>query len=260
MSVNSYLVNRASSAVLSGAEKASISVSLTTLQNRLASYFVLDGDGLTSHFPFGSFTRGTILPRRDDSSSDVDYMIVFEKGGLAPQSYLDRLKRFVEKRYSTSEIYQSSPTIVLELNHIKFDLVPALSGYWGAEYRIPKGSKEWRDTTPNDFNRSLETVNKANNYLVKPAIRLAKIWNSSNGDVFDSYSFEKWIAERSFWFCHNLRDYLFKIFDGLNESYNYAAWRNERIRRAKGIVAKVRELETLYGFLAEAEVKKLIPE
>ncbi|MFV8635809.1 hypothetical protein [Ralstonia pseudosolanacearum] len=42
-------------------------------------------------------------------------MVVFSDSGATPQTYLNRLKIFVEKRYGSSEIYQSSPTIVLEL-------------------------------------------------------------------------------------------------------------------------------------------------
>src|SRR5690606_40140815 len=58
-------------------------------------------------------SRGTILPRSMDEQSDIDYMVVFSDGSATPQTYLNRLKTFVEKRYGSSEIYQSSPTIVL---------------------------------------------------------------------------------------------------------------------------------------------------
>lgn len=259
MSVLSYLQARASSAVLSSSENASIATSIATLQSRLDGYFNREGDRLSSHFKFGSSTRGTILPRRDDSYSDIDYMIVFEKGGFAPLTYLDRLRAFVEKRYSSSEIYQSNPTIVLELNHIKFDLVPALHR-WGSTYRIPDRAGSWQDTAPNDFNATLEAANKINAYLVKPTVRLAKIWNAANGYVFDSYAFEKWIAGRMFLFCSNQRDYLFAVFDELSATQP-TQWRNEKIARAKQIVAKVREFEkNLMPANAEAEVKKLIPE
>jgi tRNA nucleotidyltransferase (CCA-adding enzyme) len=128
MTVNSYLTSRASSAVLSTAEQTSINTSISTLQTRLNSYF---GTDLTNHFRFGSSTRGTILPRKMDADSDIDYMIVFKEGGFTPQTYLNRLRKFVDTYYSTSEVKQSSPTITLELNHIKFDLVPALSNVWG---------------------------------------------------------------------------------------------------------------------------------
>lgn len=123
MSVLTYLTNTASNAELSSTEQSSISTSITTLQTRMALHF--DSGVIKQHFRFGSSTRGTILPRSLDEKSDIDYLVVFNENNATPQTYLNRLKSFVEKRYGSSEIYQSSPTIVLELNHIKFDLVPA---------------------------------------------------------------------------------------------------------------------------------------
>lgn len=127
MSVLSYLQKRASDGVLSGDEKTSVNTSISTLKSRLGYHFT---SGLKEHFRFGSSTRDTILPRSMDEHSDIDYMVVFSEGGYAPQTYLDRLRRFVDAYYSTSEVKQSSPTIVLQLNHIKFDLVPALAELW----------------------------------------------------------------------------------------------------------------------------------
>lgn len=257
MSVLSYLERRASEAVLSSGETSSISTSVSTLQSRLNSYF---GNNLSSHFKFGSQTRGTILPRAMDDHSDVDYMIVFSEGGYTPQTYLDRLRKFVEKYYSTSSIKQSSPTIVLELNHIKFDLVPALNGYWTGSYQIPNGTSAWRDTNPNDFNATLTAKNNAELYKIKPTIRLAKFWNAKVGYVYDSYGFEKWIVEQSYYGITNQRDYLFRVFEALSLPTD-SQWRKDRVERAKDIVAKVRQYERDdMPYTAESEVKKLIPE
>lgn len=127
MSVNSYLSDCASNLVLSTNEKDSINTSINTLETRLNSYF---GSDIEEQFKFGSYTRVTILPRKVDENSDVDYMIVFDNSNnYKPQTFLDRLKRFAETKYSTSEIYQSSPTIVLELNKIKFELVLIVGGH-----------------------------------------------------------------------------------------------------------------------------------
>ncbi|MGG5811660.1 SMODS domain-containing nucleotidyltransferase [Falsiroseomonas sp. CW058] len=257
MSVLSYLQNRASNAVLSSDERSSIATSTSTLQGKLLRHF--PGE-LSEHFRFGSFTRDTILPRKMDEHSDIDYMIVFKEGGYTPQTYLDRLKRFVSTYYTTSEVYQSNPTIVLELNHIKFELVPALKRQWSSGYQIPNGPGSWQDTDPNDFNQSLENANKNNSYLIKPTIRLAKFWNAENGYVFDSFSFERWIMNQSYWSSINQRDYLFAVFDNLNLYSVNEQWRRDRIERAKKIVAKVRELERDdMPHSAEAEIKKLIP-
>lgn len=258
MSVLSYLQTRASNAVLATTERSSIATSISTLQTRLKSYFPTE---LTEHFRFGSSTRDTILPRSMDEHSDIDYIIVFKDSGYTPQTYLDRIKRFVNYYYSSSEIYQSSPTIVLELNHIRFDLVPALKDAWGSGYQIPDGSGGWQSTNPNDFNQALENANKTNAYLLKPNIRLAKFWNADSRYVYDSFSFEKWIMGQSFWGVSNQRDYLFTMIDNL-VTYNVSEqWRRDKIERAKKIVAKVRELERdEMPYSAEAEIKKLIPE
>ncbi len=256
MSVLGYLQTRASQAVLSGTEQASINTSISTLSNRLISWF---GTGVSLHFRFGSSTRGTILPRAMDDRSDIDYMVVFADGGYTPQTYIDRLRKFAETYYSTSDIKQSSPTIVLQLNHIKFDLVPALANSWTGSYRIPDGTGAWRDTNPNDFNAALSAKNQAELSLIKPTIRLAKFWNAKAGYVFDSYLFEKWIVDQSFTFAMNQKSYLFTVFDNLWENQN-TQWRNERIRRAKEIVANVRQYEKDdMPVNAEIEVKKLIP-
>ncbi len=257
MSVLSYLEKRASEAVLSSNENSSISTSIATLQSRLNTHF---GADVSEHFKFGSQTRGTILPRAMDEQSDVDYMIVFKDGGYTPQTYLDRLKRFVEKYYSTSSIKQTSPTITLELNHIKFDLVPALKGYWTGTYQIPNGTSAWRDTNPNDFNSTLTAKNNAELYKIKPTIRLAKFWNAKAGYVYESFGFEKWIVDQSYYLITNQRDYLFRVFEALSLPTD-TQWRKDRVQRAKDIVANVRKYESDdMPYTAEAEVKKLIPE
>lgn len=206
MTVNSYLVSRASNAVLSSAEQVSINTSISTLGTRLARHF---GADLVSHFRFGSSTRGTILPRKMDESSDIDYMIVFKNLNFTSQTYLNRLRTFAQSYYSSSEIKQSSPSITLELNHIKFDLVPALGKVWGGGYQIPSRQNGWIDTNPNDFNDKLVAKNTSNNFLIKPTIRLMKFWNAINGYVFDSYLLEKWIVDQSYFLATGQRDYLF---------------------------------------------------
>jgi hypothetical protein len=256
MSVVSYLVNRASEEVLSDVEKQSVNTSVATLATRMSSNF---GTSLSEQLRFGSSTRGTILPRSMDGHSDIDYMVVFADSGHTPQTYLDRVKRFAEKYYYSSDIKQSSPTIVLELNHIKFDLVPALKSYVG--YKIVGGAGAWQETNPNDFNATLTSKNNGELSKIKPTIRLVKLWNAKNGYLFDSYELEKWIVNLSFSLCINQTQYLFNVFDNLNPYNETVQWRRDRIERAKQIVDKVREHErNELPISAELEVKKLIPE
>lgn len=255
MSVLSFLTNTASSAVLTATEQSSIATSVTTLHTRMSLHF--DSGAIAQHFRFGSSTRGTILPRSMDEQSDIDYMVVFSEGSATPQTYLNRLKAFVEKRYGSSEIYQSSPTIVLELNHIKFDLVPA-TRTWLGELQIPNGAGGWMSTYPNDFNETLDAKNKENKSLIKPTIRLFKYWNATAGFPFQSYEMEKWVCGLSFWFVANQKDYFFAVIENLTTSTSYSQRVNNELTRAKNIVANVRryEKDEMPG-TAENEIKKL---
>lgn len=256
MLVLSFLTDTASNAVLSSAEQASITTSISTLQKRIGLHFA--SGVIKQHFRFGSSTRGTILPRSMDERSDIDYMIVFSENNATPQTYLNRLKTFVEKYYSSSEIYQSSPTIVLELNHIKFDLVPATLT-WLGELQIPDSSGGWMTTNPNDFNATLEVKNKEHKSLIKPTIRLFKYWNATAGFPFrSSFEMEQWVCGLNFWYLANQKDYFFAVIDNLSTSSSYAQWVNDEITRAKNIVAKVKQYEKdEMPASAETEIKKL---
>lgn len=215
---------------------------------------------MSVHFKFGSQTRDTNLPRAMDEHSDVDYMIVFKDGGYTPRTYLDRLKRFVGKYYPPSSVKQTDPTVTLELNHIMFDLVPALKGPWTGTYKIPSGTSAWRDTSPKDFKTSLTIKDKAESYNIKPTVRLAKIWNANAGYVYESFGLEKWVVEQSYYLISNQRDYIFRVFDAMSVPTD-AEWREDRVRQAKDTVVKVRQHEKdEMPDIAESEVKKLIPE
>lgn len=261
MSVNSHLTSLGSSLVLSSDEKSSISTSISTLQTRLSGYF---GSGITEHFQFGSSMRGTILPRKADSNSDIDYMVVFDtssEGQKKPQTYLDRLRRFAESKYSTSEIHQSSPTIVLSLNHIKFELVPAVYSYG---YQIPSPTSSWTDwisTDPSGSNQALQDKNKDNGYQIKPLVRLVKYWNACKGHPFTSYSLEQYILGRSFWGCSALKDFFYDFWSGFSCSWDTAQYIKDKVASAKKHASDAKQYEADgMPATAEIEIKKIVPE
>lgn len=248
MSVLSHFQQRAGAAQLSSAEKTSITNSISYLKTRLDNYF---GIALQTHLLFGSYPRETLLPRQWDAHSDVDYMIVFAEGGFRPQTYLDRLRRFVEARYSRSEIAQSNPTIVLNLNHIKFELVPALyTSYLG--YQIPMGPQTWQSTDPTGFASQLAAKNQQEKYLLKPAIRLLKLWNSQNDWPFASYWLEQYAVGRYFYSNSNIRDYILDLIAGLPIDYSIQ-WKREKVERAHRLVTNIRNFE-MQGSLLTAEI------
>lgn len=258
MSVVSYLEKRASGAVLSKLEESSIKRSISSIKGKLSKHF---GPGLKNQFQFGSSTHGTILPRSMDAESDVDYMVVFSRDSLSPQTYLDQLRRFAEKYYNSAEIKQSSPSIVLQLDHISFDLVPALERFFFDGYRIPDGPNAWQNTNPNDFNGKLTKRNNERGSKIKPTIRLMKYWNALNGYIFNSYALENRIVDTDYWFATNQKDYLLKAFANLALENSEAQWKRDRLNKAREAIAAIKKYEKAKMLLeAEAEVKKLIPE
>ncbi|TQP38240.1 SMODS domain-containing nucleotidyltransferase [Vibrio cholerae] len=259
MTVLSHLNSVSSSAVLSSAELKSINTSIATLETRLAYYF---GSEIKAKFRFGSSTRGTILPRSMDGKSDIDYMVVFSNSDYKPSTYLQKIRRFVEAYYSSSDIFQSSPTIVLNLNHIRFEIVPAIeSWYYGLQIPAPASDfSEWIETDPNDFNAELVNCNVSNNSKIKPLVRLLKYWNAQNSYPFESFLLEKEVINMNFWFCTDLKDYFFTAVENLSVGFFAPQWKINAVNRAQNIVAEVKRLESQgLPYSAEEEIKKLIP-
>jgi len=261
MSVLNHLSNTSSSLVLSSLEKSSIDTSISTLRTRLNDWF---GSDIKEQIKFGSSTRGTILPRKADVRSDIDYMIVFDnEGNYKPQTFITRLKKFAEAKYSTSEIHQSHPTVVLMLNHIKFDLVPAYKSGWIDSTLIPAPDTDftdWISTDPNGFNKELSDKNNTHNSLIKPMVRLVKYWNAINNYVYYSFELEKSLIGISYWTCSNLKDYFFEAVKYL-PTWSLPQYKLDKVQRAQDIVVKTQEyLDDNRPYGAEAEIKKLIPE
>lgn len=256
MSVNTYLQGLGSSLVLSYSEKSSISTSVDTIKSRLTSYF---GSNVTEKKFYGSYVRETILPRKADEKSDVDLMVVFRNPyGYQPQTFLIKLKKFAEYYYSRSEIYQSSPTIVLELNHIKFELTPAYVSY--GLYYIPQNISEWMDTDPDGFYSKLTECNKNNSYKIKPVVRILKHWNiQKNYRDIASFELERKIAEKlmyAYISCASYTDYLKYALEEIKYSTNYT-----RVNKALDCITEALRLEAEgYPCLAESKIKEAFPE
>jgi len=257
MSVLSHLQNTADSIKILDSERTAIDTSIRSLSTKLSSYF----DNIESKFVFGSYDRKTILRRSIDANSDVDYMIVFSDGNSwAPQILMNRLKRFAEAKYSRSEIYQSSPTVVLELNHIKFELAPAYKS-WGTLY-IPAPASDysdWISSYPNTLKDDLNEKNRNNQYLIRKLVRLMKYWNVNNGKVYSSYELEKYVIEKSYWFCSNLKEYFYHAVEGL-PTWNLPQYKEDKVDRLKKIIEQTKQYERDdMPYTAETEIKKAIP-
>jgi len=263
--VNGYLTRLAVAAVLKNKRltKLNIDRSVASIRTKLKLDFRTD---IIQQFVFGSYRRKTILPRFMDAKSDVDYMVVFSESSNQPQTYLDRLKRFVEKWYPNSLIKQDHPAIRLDLNHIRFELVPAIKN-WGCLMIPAKASAyfDWIETDPNDCIGKLTRKNQAHRNLIKPLVRLVKYWNASNGYPFDSFELEKAVVSHDFGGFitarpKNLRDYFYRFMNGLDSDWNDVQRKNDVVTQAQQIINLSQRLEVEYApEAAIAELKKILP-
>lgn len=265
MTINSYLTGIANASILRDQSKLDIQRSVATLNTRLQEYF---GDGISRTLVFGSYSRGTILPRGMDPYADVDLMIIFADGSYRPQTYLDQLRRFASFRYASSEIAQSNPTIVLSLNHIRFELVPATES-WFSGLQIPapaSDSRDWIETDPTGFNQKLIQTNQSHGNLIKCLIRIMKYWNAKAGHPFESYGLEQAIVGHGFLFLgllssgQQIKDYFFAFVEDLSAGWGAPQNKQNAVNRLKQIAAQAKVLEA-GGNVAAAEsvIAKLLP-
>ena len=261
MTINTYLSSLASDLVIDEDEREGIDKSISTIKDRLYIFF---GSEVTNKIVFGSYTRRTILPRVADDQSDIDLMIVFgyNSDSNQPQTYLNRLKKFAEKYYSTSIVHQSRPSIVIELNHIKFELTPATIpyGYSSGTYLIPKNSSEWLYTSPNDFNEKLTKCNDNNAYKIKPIVRLIKRWNvTKNYRSTPSFYIEKEIAENMLYSYITCTSYIEYAITALKTIRNYN--NSDLVDVALNRIDRAIEYETNdEGMRAISEIQKVFPD
>jgi predicted nucleotidyltransferase len=267
MTVNGYLSRLAMQAIIRDTEKQGIQRSVGALRVRLRRHF---GPEIREQVIFGSYSRNTILPRHLDARSDVDYMVVFRDPALRPQTYLDRLRTFASASYARSEIAQSNPTIVLELNHIRFELVPATRQLFSG-LQIPAPASvylDWINTDPTGFNNKLTRSNNENHSFIKRLVRLVKFWNACNGYVFDSYELEQKIVDHGYWNLGalfsfrppRLEDYFFLFMSSLTVEWGAAQWKLDKVERARRMVDEIQELQR-QGFeqRAETKIRQLLP-
>lgn len=199
-----YLLKTFSSALYlsqASAEGLKIHNSVNYLTTNLSNYF---GTDIRVVKKFGSYTRGTILPRYYDEYSDIDLMVVFNREdyqNVTPGSLRRRLINFANARYATSLSYRDQPVVVLELQHIRYDLVPTIiTGYgysWASTY-ISQDDSYWQLTYPDEFNNSLTQANVQYDSIVKPIIRLLKAWNAKVNYPLKSFALEQEVAAMNF--------------------------------------------------------------
>lgn len=245
LSINYQLNNLASSYYLSPSspEGSGIQTSVNHLITNLNDHFKSNIRAITR---FGSYTRGTILPRKFDKESDVDLMVVFnydQTWGVSPRSLRERLYSFAKAYYPHSTFYRDRPVVVLELGHIQYDLVPAIvtNSWYGPTTYIPENDVSWQTTDPVGFNQKLTDANVRYNNVVKPIIRLMKAWNSKANFPIQPYALEQEVVGMNF-SGDNIEKGFFWAIGHLNEfGTAYSLYNQQRISSLKSNAEKVKK-------------------
>lgn len=247
-------------------EQKKIDASVAALKSKLKIHF--DND-LLNTVEFGSYKRDTILPRKYDEHSDIDLMIFFNHASIkvSPGTYRNYLVDFADKRYSRSDVKKSIPTVVLELDHIKYDLVPAYEEKYSwsttKTIYIPQDDRSWMTTDPHGFNAELTRVNISNGSNIKKIIRLLKAWNAKVGYPIESFKLEQDIARIIYWMWGDktLQNYFFKAIENLSSSMNgNSFYNNQKILSLKDNANRVKmclEGDNLLG--ANAWLAHILP-
>lgn len=245
MRVINHLQDWASILALNLGERTVVNSQVEALQIKLLRSF--GGAIIKGVFPFGSYTRSTLISRHADSNGKVDLMVVFD-GDSSPLTYLGWLKDFVHSQYLPSEIHPSHPNVILDLLKQRFQrkiqLVPAIK-VSEDDYRVPAKPTNyttWLNISPNDFKYKSEYFNTNANGKGFSIIRLMKYWNRVNDYPFDSYELEQSIINLHYLHCNDLWDYVLATLHGLSMSGG-ASFKTSKFEKLKQSCYEAKRLE-----------------
>src|SRR5262249_3398134 len=140
---------------------------------------------------------------------------IFKVKEVQAQTYLNQLREFANKYYKKSDIYRDFPTIAIDMQHMKFELVPA---YLDSDWRKIPAPREkafkWITTNPEAFKRKLQERSIKTKGVTAQAIKIIKYLNYLNAKPFDSYEIEQFVLAREFT-GSDIRAYYFDLMSGL---------------------------------------------
>lgn len=144
---------------------------------------------ITGHYLSGSYARDTAIRPLDDV--DVIFMIdpakwpnsleMLISGRPSPDAVLTSFASAIRYRYPVSSVYGQRRSVRLELNHLDIDVVPAINAdNQGNTIWIPdRDADRWIKSSPKKHSENAANVNKNQNGLFKPIVKLLKYWNGN---------------------------------------------------------------------------------
>jgi len=236
---NSYLLELSKALKFSSEKRERIDASIDYFKQKIWGQFQ---DRLLEVVIFGSYSRDTIIC--EDDEADVDVVVIYKTREVQPDTYLKQIKTFCEEIYTRSKIYQNHPTIVIGMEHIKFEIVPSIYVSSGVVKIPAPKSKElrWINTNPKELITKVQTKDKNNKNLILPIIRVLKYWNMLNGRSFQSFQIERAVVDKIYT-CSTIKEYFVSAITALDEISSGEAQKNS-IKALREKLRRLRILET----------------
>lgn len=245
MPIDKHLTRIANHSILGDDIKDGVQRTLGALQTRLQQHF---GGRLQTSVVFGSYSRGTILPRAMDPRSDVDYMVVFSASEPSVQACLEQLKDFARQSLGIAEPSHDQATLRLETQQLRFELVPATCNLFGGlQIAAPAGPHgSWLDTDPQAAHDKLTEANRRHGGLIRPLVRIMKCWNAAAHYPFEPFALEQKVVG----FAHGqstpaarISDYFTHFVETLHVSWADQSPKRDAVERLKAMTAQARQFQ-----------------
>lgn len=246
MPIDKHLTKIANQSILTDDVKDEVQRTLGALQTRLQQHF---GAQLQTSVVFGSYSRGTILPRVMDARSDVDYMIVLSAASEpSVLACLEQLKGFARQRLGIATPSHDQATLRLESPKIRFELVPAtVNLFGGLQIATPAGLHgSWLDTDPQSAHDKLTDANRRHHGLIRPLVRILKYWNATANYPFEPFVLEQKVVGFALGQKNpstRISDYFIHFVEALHVSWEDPAPRRDAIERLKALTAQARHFQ-----------------
>jgi len=260
MDVSEYLLKLSKAISVRKEEKEKIDNSISYLKGKIWERFQ---DRLRKVEIFGSYDRGTSLSPTIDTNADVDALVLFKTNDFQPDTFLKHLNEFANTIYPRSDVSPDHPAITIELNHVKFELVPSYldEGVFSDDIMIPAPRRKdlkWIETNPAELKADLLDKDSRENQMIIPLVKIIKYFNFRMGKPYDSFQIEKFAVSRRYP-KDGLNNYLYEFIDDLSTSDQndeQVAFVNElKLRRRNLINMEEANLSDYF----EQELQKFLP-
>lgn len=213
MDINTYYTELGNALIFSPDKRERIDISIDYFKQKIWGQFQ---DRLVEVVVYGSYSRETII--RKDDEADVDIVVIYKTREVQPDTYLKQIKTFCENTYNRSTIYQDHPTIVIDMEHIKFEIVPSIYVSTGVVKIPAPKSKElkWVNTNPKGLITKVQNKDKNNKNLILPIIRILKYWNTLSGRPFASFQIERAVVDKIYT-CTTIKQYFSTAISAIEE-------------------------------------------